>query len=133
MKRVFGKLALVSTVVGLGFCLNPKPVRANHCGFLDPTCSHNGCNDYDVTCNPNLKKITKPIAEKAWGEAGANAYPAAAGIMRGRHGSSVGLDDIQQKFLRPHFGNLVDQVVVVYNAKMMSEWSAPNGYEIKVE
>lgn len=124
MKRVFEKLVLVSAAFGLTFFVNPKPVMANHCGFLDPTCSHNGCNDLDVTCNPNVKPITKPISEDAWGEAGSSAYKAAAATMRGRHGSSVGLDDIQKKYLRPHYGNLVDQVVVVYNAKMMNEWTA---------
>jgi hypothetical protein len=124
MKRVFEKLVLVSAAFGLTFFVNPKHVMANHCGFLDPTCSHNGCNDLDVTCNPNVKPITKPISEAAWGEAGSSAYKAAAATMRGRHGSSVGLDDIQKKYLRPHYGNLVDQVVVVYNAKMMNEWTA---------
>jgi hypothetical protein len=124
MKHIFEKLALVSAAFGLAFFLNPKPVMANHCGPLDPTCSHDGCNDWDVTCNSNVKPITKPIAREAWGEAGAIAYPAAASIMRGRHGRSVGLDDIQKKYLRPHYGGLVDKVVVVYNAKMMSEWSA---------
>jgi hypothetical protein len=67
---------------------------------------------------------SKEVSERLWGEAGANAYQAAAKIMRSRHGGSVGLDDIQKKYLRPHYGSLVDQVVVVYNAKMMSEWSA---------
>jgi hypothetical protein len=124
MKRVFEKLVLVSAAFSLAFFVNPKPVMANHCGFLDPTCSHNGCNDLDVTCNPNIKPITKPISEDAWGEAGSSAYKGAAATMRGRHGSSVGLDDIQKKYLRPHYGNLVDQVVVVYNAKMMNEWTA---------
>jgi hypothetical protein len=124
MKCLLEKLAFVSVAVGLAFFLNPKPVMADHCGFLDPTCSHDGCNDLDATCNPNAKRITKPISEQLWGEAGANAYQAAASIMRGRHGGSVGLDDIQKRYLRPHYGSLVDQVVVVYSARMMSEWSA---------
>jgi hypothetical protein len=103
---------------------NIKPVYADHCGFLDPTCSHNGCSDLDITCNPHVKPITKPLAENIWGEAGGSAYPAAASIMRGRNGGSQGLDDFQKKNLSPHFGNLVDRVVVIYNARMMDQWSA---------
>jgi hypothetical protein len=91
---------------------------------VNPLNANAGCNRFDFTCNPHVKKITKPIAEGSWGEAGAIAYPAAARIMRGRHGSSIGLDQIQKQYLRPHYGSLVDQVVVVYNARMMSEWSA---------
>lgn len=59
------------------------------------------------------------FAEKAWGEAGGAAYPSAASIMRGRHGGSQGLDEFQKRNLRPSFGDLVDQVVVIYNARMM--------------
>jgi hypothetical protein len=83
-----------------------------------------GCHWTDITCNPHVKPITKPLAEEAWGEAGGSAYPAAANIMRGRNGGSQGLDEFQKRNLRPHFGSLVDQVVVIYNARMMDQWSA---------
>jgi hypothetical protein len=85
--------------------------------------------DLDIT-----RKIrgSKEISERLWGEAGANAYQSAASIMRSRHGGSVGLDEIQKQYLRPHYGSLVDQVVVVYNARMMDEWTTPNGYDIKL-
>jgi hypothetical protein len=101
-----------------------KPVHASHCGFLDPTCSHNGCSDLDPTCNPNLKPITKPLAEQAWGEAGSSAYQAAANVTRGRNGGSQRLDESQKRYLRPHFGDLVDRVAIIYNARMMDQWSA---------
>ena len=111
------------------------------------------CNAFDITCkdsairetgrridptNPNSRTrevlrendpTSREFGENQWGNAGGAAYPAASAIMRGRHGSSVGLDDIQKKYLRPYYGNLVDQVVVVYNARMMNEWTAL-GYKI---
>jgi hypothetical protein len=91
---------------------------------IDPTNPEsNGGKTQKIDPTKNIPG-SKYVAEQAWGEAGRSAYPSAASIMRGRHGNSVGLDDIQQKFLRPHYGNLVDQVVVFYNAKMMSEWTA---------
>jgi hypothetical protein len=124
MKRVFEKLAFISAAFSLTFFLNPKPVMADHCGFGDITCSHKGCNVLDVTCNPHVKPITKPLSEDAWGEAGSSAYKVAAATMRGRHGSSVGLDEFQKRYLRPHFGNLVDRVAIIYNARMMDQWSA---------
>jgi hypothetical protein len=67
---------------------------------------------------------SKEFAEQAWGEAGGSAFPSAAAIMRGRHGSSQGLDEFQRRSLRPHFGDLVDRVVVIYSAHMLDQWNA---------
>jgi hypothetical protein len=67
--------------------------------------------------------------EQLWGEAGAGAYQAAANWMRANNGSSQSLDTLQKQYLRPHFGDLVDRVAVVYNANLMDELSA-GGYRI---
>lgn len=69
--------------------------------------------------------------EQLWGEAGAGAYQSAAEWMRTNNGSSQGLDTLQKQYLRPHFGDLVDRVAVVYNANLMDEWSAL-GYRINL-
>jgi hypothetical protein len=101
------------------FSLEIKPVYADHCGRFDPTCSHGGCNDLDPTCNR-----LPGVAEKIWGEAGASGYQAAARIMRERNGNGQSLDEIQKRFLRQRYGDLVDQVSIVYSSRMMSEWCA---------
>ena len=63
------------------------------------------------------------------GDAGAGAYQAAAEWMQANNGSSQSLDEMQKRYLRPHFGDLVDRVVVIYNANLMDEWSA-FGYRV---
>ena len=99
--------------------------------FTTPLRASAKCNRFDITCNPHIKPLTKPLVEQAWGEAGAVAYPAAADVMRGRNGGSQGLDVSQKQHLRPHFGDLVDRVVIVYGARMMDQWSA-GGKEINL-
>jgi hypothetical protein len=86
-------------VTGKKFCLKD----------LDPTPSIPGSNE---------------VSEQLWGQAGEIAYPAAAKTMTARNGSSQGLDEFQKRNLRPHFGNLVDRVVIIYSARMMDQWSA---------
>lgn len=76
----------------------------------------------DITCNPHIKDHTSSIAEAAWGEAGAVVYQAAAQGMRANNGSSQYLDETQKRYLRPYFGDLVDNVVVIYNANLMDDW-----------
>jgi hypothetical protein len=90
------------------------------------TAKAGGCHWADITCNPHLKPITKPLSENAWGEAGGSAYPAAANIMIARHNNSTvrKMDRFQTGNLRPHFGNLVDQVRVIYQARMMDQWGS---------
>lgn len=67
---------------------------------------------------------SREVAEQSWGEAGASAYQAAAAVMRGRNGGSQGLDESQKRYLRPHFGDLVDRVAIIYGARMLDQWSA---------
>jgi hypothetical protein len=76
-------------------------------GRLDPTCPGRILNPGDRV-----------------GDAGAGAYQAAAEWMQANNGSSQSLDATQKQYLRPHFGDLVDRVSVIYNANLMDEWSA---------
>jgi hypothetical protein len=73
---------------------------------------------------------SKAVSEKAWGEAGAAGYTIAQRWMLANNGKSRSLDKTQKHYLRPHFGDLVDRVRVVYNANMIDEWSAA-GFSIK--
>lgn len=104
---IFGSLVFASSA--------PK-AYADGCnsglGRLDPTCPGRVLNPGDRV-----------------GDAGAGAYQAAAEWMRANNGSSQGLDETQKRYLRPHFGDLVDRVAVIYNANLMDEWSAL-GYRI---
>jgi hypothetical protein len=72
----------------------------------------------------DLDPTPKDVAENLWGEAGSSGYQSASVIMRERNGGSQGLDESQKLYLRPHFGDLVDRVVVIYNARMMDQWKA---------
>ncbi len=76
----------------------------------------------DITRNPHFQNYTKVLVEETWGQAGTIAYPAAAQWMEKNNGTSRTLDDIQKKYLRIYFGDLVDQVAIVYNAKLMDSW-----------
>lgn len=78
-------------------------------------------DDYDPT---KLIPGSKEFVEKAWGEAGAVGYQAAAETMQAKNGRDQQLDDFQKKYLRVRFGDLVDKVGIVYGAKMMDEWCA---------
>lgn len=66
-------------------------------------------------------RIPKKFSEAAWGKVGKNAYQAAAQVMASNNTGGQPLDEIQKYYLRPHFGNLVDEVTVVYNARLMDE------------
>jgi hypothetical protein len=117
--KLLQKVSLYSLVASSSLLLWPVSKVQAHCKVWHP--HHCSLPDIDPTRGiPG----SKDFAENAWGEAGAVAYPAAASIMRGRHGSSQGLDSFQKRNLKPHFGDLVGQVVVIYNASMMDRWSA---------
>lgn len=128
------------TVVNLIFV---QPAKAD-CGWLDITCKNSGIRrtgrQVDPT-NPNsdTRQIlrendpTSPaFAENQWGNAGGAGFPVAATWMSANNGSSQSLDKTQKQYLRPHFGDLVDRVVVVYNANLMDEWSYA-GFRINVD
>lgn len=69
-------------------------------------------------------KIPKQISEDTWAQIGAIAYEKAAQFMRSNNGVARRLDEDQKRYLRPHFGDLVDRVSIVYEAQLMDEWVA---------
>jgi hypothetical protein len=91
--------------------------------FRNPITGKQVCSIKDLDPTTGIPG-SKEFAEQAWGEAGGSAYQAAADVTRGRNGGSQGLDELQKWHLRPHFGNLVDQVAIIYSARMMDQWSA---------
>jgi Domain of unknown function (DUF4157) len=72
---------------------------------------------------PDFPEIAAPTPELAWSETGATVLPLAAQIMQLRNPAGVPLDLAQKSYLRPLFGNLVDRVTVVYQAKLLDRWS----------
>ena len=72
---------------------------------------------------PELQEIVTPTPELAWSEAGATVLPLAAQIMLMRNPIGAGLEATQKGYLRPFFGDLVDRVTIVYQAKLLDRWS----------
>lgn len=72
---------------------------------------------------PTLSKITPPSSAQAWGKTGATVMPLAAEIMAIRNADGIPLNAAQKGYLRPLFGNLVDRVTIVYQAKLLDRWS----------
>jgi hypothetical protein len=72
---------------------------------------------------PALQEIAASTPPEAWSETGATVLPLAAQIMAIRNPHGVPLDAAQKSYLRPLFGNLVDRVTVVYQAKLLDRWS----------
>jgi hypothetical protein len=72
----------------------------------------------------SLKKFSQAVTEKSWGHVGALAYQAGNQLMASNNAKPQSLDVIQKQYLRPHFGDLVDRVVVVYSAVLMEDWVA---------
>jgi hypothetical protein len=70
-----------------------------------------------------LKEIASASPELAWRETGATALPLAAQIMVMRNTQGVPLDKAQKGYLRTLFGDLVDRVTIVYQAKLLDRWS----------
>jgi len=77
--------------------------------------------DFDPT---KLIPGSKEAVEQLWGEAGSSGYPSAAYTMYQRNSSTVPLDEQQKEILGRRYGTLVNQVGIVYNAKMMDEMCA---------
>jgi hypothetical protein len=72
---------------------------------------------------PQLEEIAAATPAGAWSETGATVLPLAAQIMAIRNPQGVGLDATQKGYLRPLFGDLVDRITVVYQAKLLDRWS----------
>lgn len=124
----------IATVLSIGLLNVPRA----EAGFLDKV--RDAGRKIDPTNrNSDTRRIlrendpTSPaFAENQWGNAGAVGYPAAAKSMKANNGGSQSLDEIQKKYLRPHFGGLVDQVAIIYNANLTNELSA-GGYKIPLK
>ncbi len=69
-------------------------------------------------------KVPQEVPEETWGNVGAVAYQTAAQIMANNNSVAQELNEEQKYYLRYHFGDLVDRVEVVYNAKLMEDWIA---------
>ncbi len=76
-------------------------------------------------------QVNTPSSKDLWGRAGKVAMPVAEKTMKARNKRKEPLTDRQKHALRPIFGNLVDQINVRYNSKMLDKWSAL-GYEINL-
>jgi Domain of unknown function (DUF4157) len=72
---------------------------------------------------PELEEIAAATPEQAWSDTGATVLPLAAQVMAIRNSLGVPLDLAQKGYLRPLFGNLVDRVSIVYQAKLLDRWS----------
>jgi Domain of unknown function (DUF4157) len=72
---------------------------------------------------PSLTAMTPTSSALAWGETGATVLPFAAEIMAIRNPQGIPLDATQKSYLRPLFGDLVDRVTIVYQAKLLDRWS----------
>ncbi len=74
----------------------------------------------------NIPTNPRELSEEAWGQAGQAAYRQGSELMLARasaRGSTPRpLDEYQKRYLRPHFGNLVDNVVVFYNVPPLDNW-----------
>ena len=119
-KRAFGLLA---TLASCSLLWNGASYAQWYNPFGDK--DGDGCGSWDITCNPHVKPLTKPLVEDLWGEAGQTAYKAASEIMYRSNGSSQALDSEQKRWLRPLHGSLVDRVSVIYNSRMMERWGIP--------
>jgi hypothetical protein len=97
-------------------------------GLFSPQLSENSLvqrlrDRSDLFRSVQLEQIDPPTPERAWGETGAQALPIAAQIMAIRNQGGVPLSRAQKAYLRAVFGNLVDRVTVVYQAKLLDRWS----------
>ena len=110
--------ATIGTVQIVGLPSQKLKMAQAHCPWDDPL--HCASHADPTPLIPGSREV----AEQVWGESGSSAYQAAASTMRGRNGGSQGLDEVQKKYLRPHFGDLVDRVAIIYGARMLDQWSA---------
>lgn len=109
-------LVSMSFLIGLMVLGSVSPVAAQvDLGQLDP------------------RQKAKELEIEAWGEAGRVALPAAEATMAARHANKpeTTLGRHEKAALRIHFGDLVDSVKVVWNAKPLDYWGK-QPYAIKL-
>lgn len=112
------KTYLFGALLGLGIAAiavyNPLANRASDTCLLPKKMSGQSCP----------AKVPKEVSEFTWGQVGAIAYQASAQLMAVNNENHSRLDETQKRYLRPHFGDLVDRTLVVYNATLMEDWIA---------
>jgi hypothetical protein len=91
---------------------------------LKSTISFNDIATQITEPKTSLVGLSEKVSEKAWGNVGALAYQVGHQLMVSNNAPAQGLDAMQKQYLRPHFGDLVDRVVVVYSAVLMEDWVA---------
>ncbi len=116
----FWRVFLSLTLFGLGFSVYFSPLVSSKYREY----AFNFAKKY-------LEIFSQELTEKAWGNVGAIAYPAGDRLMIGNNSKPQSLDEIQKEYLRPHFGDLVDRVMVVYSALLMEDWVAAS-FQINV-
>ena len=72
---------------------------------------------------PQLQEVAAVAPAQAWRNTGATVLPLAAQIMAMRNSPGIPLNVGQKGYLRPLFGDLVDRVTIVYQAKLLDRWS----------
>ncbi|MEP0915072.1 DUF4157 domain-containing protein [Leptolyngbya sp. GB1-A1] len=116
----------VSTLFG-----QSSPAKAFHPCPPFHRAEHTGRFNSVPVCVPevpagNIPTNPRELSEEAWGQAGQAVYRQGSEAMLSRasaRGSSPRpLDEYQKRYLRPHFGNLVDNVVVFYNVPPLDDW-----------
>lgn len=108
---------------------------------LDPTNPNSrvreGARELDPTNKNSAIRNPRQSAQEAlqstWGEVGRGAYPAAANAMAVRHGRHVhtNIAPWDKRALAVHFGNLVDDVTLVWGAEPLDSWGS-NRFTIKL-
>ncbi len=82
-------------------------------------------------CDPTQADLD--VWSELVGEGGRQLYPGAAATMELRHsGTKYSLNRWQRDILRPHFGDLVDRVFIVYNARLLEYLGSYKGVTISM-
>ncbi|MDY6936419.1 MAG: DUF4157 domain-containing protein [Cyanobacteriota bacterium] len=112
--KIIGSLGALLGCISLGLIVAPLIYQATE--FCD----------YPSTFTGQLcrGRVPQQVPESAWAKAGAVGYQTSAQILEAHNGLSQPLDETQKRYLRPHFGDLVDRVSIIYNAQLMDEWVA---------
>lgn len=113
-RQLIGYLSAFLGCISLGLIGAPFAIQATR------LCEHPS----SITGQICRGKVPEEVPEATWANAGAVAYQTAAKLMAKQNAAPVELDEIQKYFLRPHFGDMVDRVQVVYNSQLVDDWIA---------